>query len=167
MKLSVSEVVDIATLRPHPRNYRNHDTDLIRSSLEIHGQTRSVVVQRSTGLVLAGNGVYSEMLGLGAKKINVSWVDVDDITALKIVAVDNRSHDRGWNDDGQLATLLQDIATEGWEGSGYDAESYEDLMARLGRAEYIKVGEDPGESSGHTSTPEVAGATCPTCGRAL
>jgi hypothetical protein len=166
MKLGVVEVVDISTISPHPRNYRNHDADLIRESLQAHGQTRSVVCQVSRRLVLAGNGVYAEMLGLGAKEIVVSWVDVDDVQALKILTMDNRSHDQGWSDDGQLATLLEDISEFGWNGSGYDADAFDDLMAKLGRAEQITVGEET-SGSGQNGTPGVATGTCPTCGQAL
>lgn len=166
MKLGIPEVVDISTISPHPRNYRNHDADLIHESLVAHGQTRSVVCQVSSRLVLAGNGVYAEMLGLGSKQIVVSWVDVDDEQALKILAMDNRSHDQGWNDDGQLAVLLEDIGKDGWAGSGYDDAAFDDLMAKLHRAEQITVGEEPGED-GQNGTPSLATGVCPTCGQAL
>ena len=49
---------DIASVQPHPRNVRQGDVGAIATSLSTHGQYRPIVVQESTGHILAGNHTY-------------------------------------------------------------------------------------------------------------
>jgi len=55
---AASVVVPIDSIRPHPRNPNKGSVEVIRESLRIHGQYRTIVVQRSTGFVLAGNTTW-------------------------------------------------------------------------------------------------------------
>lgn len=49
------DVVPVTSVTPHPRNVRHGDVGAITQSLAEFGQYRPIVVQRSTGHVLAGN----------------------------------------------------------------------------------------------------------------
>lgn len=51
---------------------------------------RPVYVQSSTGFVLAGNTTYAVCMRLGAERIPVIWLDIDDVTALRILLGDNQ-----------------------------------------------------------------------------
>ena len=83
-------LVDINLVRPHPDNPSSGDEDAIEESILISGMYRPIYVQQSTGYILAGNTTYAVCLRLGAEQIPVVWLDVDTITALRILLGDNQ-----------------------------------------------------------------------------
>ena len=126
------EVFPLADLQPYHKNPRRGDVPLIRASLREHGQYRDLIVNLGalTGRaneILAGNHTYAGMLAEGWETGAVSFVDVDDQKAAKIVVVDNRSSDKARNDADVLADLLGDL--DSLEGTGY---SDEELAKMLG-----------------------------------
>lgn len=109
--------VPIDGLTPYGRNPRHGDVDLIAESLDTHGQYRPIVVRTGTNEVLAGNHTLAAAKQLGWKRIAVTFVDVDDDQAARIVLVDNRAADRAGYDDAALVELLEslpDLAGTGW-----------------------------------------------------
>lgn len=82
-------LVDINLLRPHPDNPSSGDEDEIVTSIEINGMYRPIYVQMSTHFILAGNTTYAACMNLGALRIPVVWLDVDDEAALRILLGDN------------------------------------------------------------------------------
>ena len=127
------KTVPLGDLTRHPANVRQGDIGAICQSLEAHGQYRPVVVQASTGHILAGNHTWLAMNHLGWKKCAATFIDVDDDEALRILLVDNRVNDLATYDDHSLLELLQQVAaTEGHlEGTGFDGDDLDDLLARL------------------------------------
>lgn len=126
------EQVSLKELRPHPRNPRRGDIDVIARSIEVNGFYGAVVAQRSTGHILAGNHRYLAAQKEKAKEIPVIWLDVDDDEAHRIMLADNRTSDIGGYDEAALADLLRDVnASLSLDGTGY-AEA--DLDALLGEA---------------------------------
>jgi DNA modification methylase len=123
--------VDISTLHPYPGNAKKHDIAEIRKSLRRNGgQYKPVVVQRSTGYVLAGNGTLEAMLLEGAATVAAVFVDADDETARRINLADNRIQELGGGyDDYALAALLQDLPT--LDGTGFDQEFLDELLEGL------------------------------------
>jgi hypothetical protein len=90
----VGEVVEIASLRLDPINARLHperNLASIRNSLSLYGQQTPIVVRRSTGTVIAGNGRVEAAASLGWTKIAVSWTDLDDVEAVGYGIADNRT----------------------------------------------------------------------------
>lgn len=115
--------VAIDELQPYPRNPRRGDLDLLKASLEAHGQYRPVVVNRRTMQVLAGNHTLAAARALGWRKLAATFVDVDDDEAARIVLVDNRSNDFAVYDDDDLAALLSslpDLDATGWDDADLD-----------------------------------------------
>jgi ParB-like chromosome segregation protein Spo0J len=131
------EAVPTGEVTRHPRNVRKHLTRaLVRASLEAHGQYKPLVVQRSTGFILAGNGTHREIEALGWSEVAVSYVDVSDDEALEILLVDNRTSDDSGYDDQALAALLvemagDDDATAALAGTGYSEADVAHLLYRL------------------------------------
>jgi hypothetical protein len=113
---------DITLLSPHPANPNSGDEQAIAISIEISGMYRPVMAQRSTGRILAGNTTYSACLSLGALKIPVVWLDVDDESALRILLGDNQLARLAVIDHGLLSPLLDALmATDlALIGTGYD-----------------------------------------------
>ena len=122
---------DINKLTPHPDNPRNGDVDAIDSSVSANGFYGVVVAQLSTGRILVGNHRYHVAMEQGASTIPVAWLDIDDQKALDILLSDNRTSDKAKNDDGLLASLLQQISDErGLEGTGYDDAFLDKLLSK-------------------------------------
>jgi hypothetical protein len=133
-----SEVVAIESLTPYPGNARRGDVSLLMSSLRVHGQYRDVVVQESTGYVLAGNHTLMAAKELGWSDIGACFVDVNDEQARKIVLVDNRSNDVAGYDIPSLAELLREV--DDLEGTGFDDQALADVLSALD--EGFGIGKD-------------------------
>lgn len=117
----------------HPKNVRQGDVGAITQSLEAHGQYRPIVVQRSTGHILAGNHTYLAAKSLGWEQIAATFVDCNEEQAIKILLVDNRANDLAMYDDRKLADLLKDLAatSAGLDGSLFSGDDLDDLLFRL------------------------------------
>ena len=139
--------VPLASLQPHPENYRHHPDDQVRriaASLDKHGQYRTVVVQASTNRILAGHGVVAAAREAGEETILATVVDCSDEEALIILVDDNELSRRAEDDPEELTRLLtsleeQDVYTETWE----NGRELEDLIAGLTYPK-AEVPEDPG-----------------------
>ena len=123
----------ITQLKPHPQNVRQGDVGAISLSLEQHGQYRPIVVQQSTGFILAGNHTYKAAKALKWKDIAATYVDVDDEQALRILLIDNRANDLASYDDSALVNILKSLAdtTLKLDGTGFDGETLDQIIADL------------------------------------
>ncbi|MEU5435419.1 ParB/RepB/Spo0J family partition protein [Streptomyces sp. NPDC020719] len=121
----------VADLAPYHRNPRTGDLDSIAESLSVNGQYRPIVVNRGTltgrpNEILAGNHTYKAAKRLGWSDIAVTWLDVDDDAAAKIVIVDNRTSDLAGYDTALLADIL--TALPDLDGTGYDQGQLDQLL---------------------------------------
>lgn len=122
------EQVSLGDLRPYPGNARRQDVDAIATSLRVNGQFRPLVVQRETAYVLAGNGTLQAAQRLGWPSVQVTYVDVDETAARRIVLADNRTSDLASYDEGALLDLLADLEND-LDGTGFSAEDLDALLA--------------------------------------
>lgn len=123
-------VVPIGSLTLHPRNPRHGNLDAIAESLRRFGQMRPVVVQRSTGYLVAGNHVRRAAAALGWQNLAATVLDLDDATASAYLLGDNRASDLGTYDDALLAALLEEQAAAGnLAGTGYGQADIDELVA--------------------------------------
>lgn len=86
------ERVSIESLRLDPQNARLHplkNMEAIKASLEEFGQQRDILVARSTGTVVAGNGTLMAAKELGWTDINVTWTDLEGDRAMAYALADN------------------------------------------------------------------------------
>lgn len=124
----------IADLAPYHRNPRTGDVAAISESLSVNGQYRPIVVNRGTltgraNEILAGNHTFRAAKELGWEEIAVTWLDVDDEAAAKIVIVDNRSSDLAGYDSVLLADILDELPD--LDGTGYDQDALDELLDRV------------------------------------
>jgi ParB-like chromosome segregation protein Spo0J len=123
----VVETVEVASLRPHPRNYRTHDPSQIAhlvQSIKEHGLYRNVVIARD-GTILAGHGVVEACKLMGIKEVDAVRIDVepDDPRALKVLTGDNEISRMADIDDRMLTEVLKEIRDadeSGLLGTGFD-----------------------------------------------
>jgi hypothetical protein len=128
------EIVEakLGSLKIYRNNPRKGNISLIAESLKTYGQYKPITVNKRTGEILAGNHTYQAAQTLGWATINAVYVDVDDETAAKIVAIDNRSSDLGTYDDEALLALLSEI--EDLAHTGYTQDDLDDLLADIQEA---------------------------------
>lgn len=114
-------------------NPRHGDVGAISESLKRFGQVKPIIVQKSTMKVVAGNHVLRAASALGWTEIAAVVTDMTDKQAKAYLATDNRSSELGTFDEHVLAALLADIAkNDTLEGTGYDLDDLEDLLAKVG-----------------------------------
>ena len=125
------EMVATGDLSCHPDNPRRGDVDGIRESISANGFYGALVVQRSTGHILAGNHRFMAAQAEGFDTVPVIYVDVGDDEARHILVVDNRSSDQAENDQALLVAILQGLQNgpQGLTGTGYSDDDLAALLA--------------------------------------
>lgn len=147
------EEVPLESLTLDPKNARAHperNMAAIKASLTQFQQVEPLVVQRSTGRVIGGNGRLEAMKALGWKTAKIVRVDIDDRGAEALGIALNRTAELATWDFTNLADILQEIDT-----GDFPMEA---------------VGYLPGELeqiANYTHSEELKYDECPTCGRKL
>lgn len=121
-----TEVVPLLSVRPHPRNPREGDIGAISESLRILGQYRPIVVNKNDYTILIGNHTWQAAYALEWKEISVTWVDVDEEQATRILLADNKTADLATYDDEELQILLSSL-TE-FSGTGFDGDDVDSIL---------------------------------------
>lgn len=129
--------VALSALKPYPNNPRKGNVALIADSLSAFGQYKPITVNKRNNVILAGNHTAEAARSLGWKDISVAYIDVDDDTAARIVALDNRAADLGTYDDEKLLELLGDL--EDLAHTGYSEDELDALLASIQEAEVAQV----------------------------
>jgi ParB-like nuclease family protein len=122
------ERVPVDKITTHPENPRKGNVSLIMESLAEYDLTQPLVVQRSTGYVLAGNHRLRAAIGLGWTEVDVVYADLDDVRAKKYMLMDNRTADLGTYDEELLAELLASMSDD-LLYTGYTPDDMDDLLA--------------------------------------
>lgn len=109
------------------------DVQLIKESLQHHGQYRPIVVQASTNHILAGNHTFKAAKELGWDTIEATFIDVDNDKALRILLMDNRANDKATYDTDELVGLLDQLLNTDLEltGTGFSMGDLDDLLANI------------------------------------
>ncbi len=130
------EEVPITMIEQHPDNANNGDLEAIETSLEVNGLYAPILVQRSTGYIVAGNHRYVAAMGLGATSMPVIYLDISEIEAKRIMVADNRTARLGMDDEAQMAALLSDLfATDpGLAGTGYSYDDFDRIRVSMDEA---------------------------------
>lgn len=124
------KTVAINDIHAHPDNARRGNIDLIRQSLRKHGQYRPLVVQKSTGTILAGTHTWLAAQAEGIEQIDIGLIDVDDEQARRILLVDNKANDEAGYDDEALAKLLRDLDGD-YDATGFAPHDLDALLDSL------------------------------------
>lgn len=138
------ESVAPGDIMEHPKNPRRGDVEAIKASIEANGFFGTIVVQRSSGRIVAGNHRYRAAKELGASKLPVVYVDVDDKTADRMALADNRTSDIGSYDKTMLYEMLQQFEDE-LPGTGFDDAAFELLMRSVDPDSYNAKEKPPKE----------------------
>lgn len=151
--------VPIDSLRRHPENPRQGDIGAIHQSIQANGFYGAVIVQKSTGFILAGNHRWEAARHAGLETIPAHLIDVDDDRARRILLVDNRTNDLASYDDAELIDLLKTIrdGTGTLDGTGFDGDDLDQLIADV-MPDFAPTDEEPARLD------QRKPVTCPECG---
>ena len=159
------EEVELSQIKTHPSNPRRGDLDIIKQSISVNGFYGSVVVNRRTSHILAGNHRYLAAKDLGYETVPVTWVDVGEREEKRILAADNRTSELGGYDDAILADLLQELSdADMLEGSGYGDDELEALISGVSGLEESSVEEGDGVTEYDADDFDNFDHQCPRCG---
>lgn len=123
-----TELVDVATLQPHPRNPNKHgdrQIALLAKVIRHQGWRSPIVVSRRSGFVIAGHGRLQAAALLQVEKVPVDYQDfaceADEYAHL---VADNRIAELAEIDSAELAGLLKELDGKiDLELTGFDAEA--------------------------------------------
>lgn len=141
--------VSVDELNPWEGNARRGNVALVRESLRENGLYRPVVVQASTGRIMAGNHTWQAAIEEGYTEIDATFVEATDAEARKIVLIDNAANDAATYDEQALANLLTDLEGD-YVGTGFDEGDLTKLLDSLESA-----GGDAGNGFG-AAQPRVS-----------
>lgn len=131
----------VESLTLHPQNYRQGDVETIRASLTRFGQVRPIVVQKSTGRIVAGNHTMKAATELGWTEIAAALVEMPDDEAEAYLVADNRASDKATNDDAALSAILERLMLAGrLEGTGYSPDDVDDMLAAMAALPEVEPG---------------------------
>lgn len=131
----------------HPQNYRRGDVENIAASLARFGQVRPIVVQESTGHVVAGNHTLKAVRELGWEAVAAVVVDLSDDEAEAYLVADNRASDKATNDDAALAPILERLMLAGkLEGTGYTPDDVDDMLSTMNQMPDVNPGDFEGDA---------------------
>ncbi len=122
------EMWPINKLKQWPGNPRRGDLDRIVTSIEVNGFYAPVIVQKSSGYIIAGNHRTQAAESLKYPELPVVVVDVDDETARRMVLADNKTSDSGSYNTDDLVEMLGQFDLDDLAGTGWSAEEVEKLL---------------------------------------
>ena len=127
------KLVGIDEVKPDSRNARLHperNLETIKTSLRVYGQRKPIVVNKRTGIIEAGNGLWQAAKDLGWEKIAVVYVDDDPATATGYAIMDNRSAELAEWDEEILGDLLEELKLEEFDLdlTGFDDEALREIL---------------------------------------
>jgi ParB-like chromosome segregation protein Spo0J len=143
-------IIDINSVEPHPKNARQGDVGMIATSLELNGQYRPIIIQESTGFIIAGNHTWKAAKSLGWTEIAATKLSVDEDQSMRILLADNKANDLASYDDSDLLNLLIEMneSDRGLEGTLFSCDDIDDLMALLESNDLEDVIEEHGLHDG-------------------
>lgn len=157
-------LVPLESLQEDPNNARVHPEEniaAIRASLAEFGQTIPLVVRRSDGRILSGNGRFSVMLADGWRFAAVVYTDDDEALGAAFSRTDNRTAELAAWDDARLANALASLSKEHLAATGFSGKRLDELLAIASKT--VRPPEPPKEFARFAGDLETA-HTCPECG---
>jgi len=136
-----NRIVQIATLAPHPRNYRvhpQHQIDQLALSLKRFGQGRSIVVQDAPEhpIIVAGHGIVEAATALKWQELRADILPAD-WTSEQVegyLIADNLHSQEASDNEELLALLLQEQQDAGYDLAtmGGDDETLRQMLEAMG-----------------------------------
>jgi site-specific DNA-methyltransferase (adenine-specific) len=141
--------VPIDSVEQWPGNPRRGSVEKLQASLRRWGQPRPILVQKSSGRIVAGNHLHRAAKALGWDQIAASVVDMTDTEAEAYLLADNQLSDTSTNDPEALTAWLQKLYDEGAVDAaiGFSSEELDRFLAGVaaGSTEADDVPDTPAD----------------------
>lgn len=154
-------VMAIGDLIPREANPRKNTeaAKVLAQTVMAAGWGAAPLVQKSSGMIIAGHTRLKAALQLGLERLPVRVVDVDDKRAKALALADNRVGElAGWDFPG-LAEDLGGFSLDEVEALGFDSKFLEDMADKVEAFGPLEADANPKLDR---IEPDVV--TCPHCG---
>ncbi len=155
-----NKTVLIDELKPfagNPKKHPKEQIEVLRKSLNVYGQTKSVIVDKNY-MILAGHGLVEAAKENGMKEIVVGIVPFTGKKAIAYVLMDNKSAELSEYDFTILADTMIDLDTDSsfdMETTGFSLEEIQELVTWT-------PDKDGNDSEGNDGDKKKI--KCPKCG---
>lgn len=148
------EVLNVADIIENPNNARTHNEaqiDALIQSLKLYSQYRPIVIDENN-MLLAGHAII-----LAKKKMGEETVDAYRIKGLsekekkKLLIVDNKIQDMGWDDYEKVEDLVRDIGE--YELPGFDEDFLKSILSQTSEQKEEYFNEKEGKVFGTAREP--------------
>lgn len=123
--------VKLHELQEWENNTRIHtrkNLEVIKGLLLKFGQTKPILVQKSSMRIIAGNGTFQAVRALGWEEISCRILDLNDEDAMALNIGDNRSSDLSENDERNILEYLKNADPGTIELVGFDEIEVEKML---------------------------------------
>ena len=103
------EGVDINSIQPTPDNPHKADELMILRFIKANGFYGAIVCRKETRTIIAGEHRWKALRRAKVSKVNVLWLNVDGVTATRIMLADNRVASGSFNDEALLRAAMLDV----------------------------------------------------------
>lgn len=161
------ELVDVGSLKPHPRNPNRHPDSqvaLLARIIKAQGWRAPITVSERSGCIVRGHGRLLAAQSLGVKQVPVDRQDyATDEEELADLVADNRIAELAEMDRALLQNLLWEIEAAGLdlEMAGFTQMDMELLVAQVSGPDAFPVSEEEEDDS---SLEDEGVVRCPWCG---
>lgn len=134
------------SVRQFEGNPNNGEIDSIIESIRVNGFTTVITVDAKTRQIVSGNHRWQALHSLGATEAPMIFVDYDsEEQAKRILIADNRTGQLARPDEALLAEMLKELDDSelGLFGTGFDQDSYMDLLSALNADPASEFGGQP------------------------
>jgi len=104
--------VPIDAVKPWDKNPKKHNKKAILESIKRFKPTQPILVQKGTGLIIAGHGRLEAFKELGYAEVPIIELEMNDAEARAYALVDNQTVIAGGWDDDLLLTTIQELKVE-------------------------------------------------------
>jgi len=141
------DMIALSAVLALPNNPKSHDVGAIHTSIEQYGFLDPLIINRTTGHILAGHGRVKSLAAMkeagswppyGVTEKHGEWflpwypVDVEESVESAAAVALNRTVELGGWDTPSLANILQGLSErDALPGTGFDVEDLDDMMRML------------------------------------
>lgn len=109
MEIATLNISEIKEWENNARIHTRRNLEALKKSLTAFGQTKPILVQKSSMSIIAGNGTYQAICALGWEKVDCRILDISDEQAEALAIADNRTGLLSEWDERMLAESLKKI----------------------------------------------------------
>ena len=129
MKIETVPLADVRLLERNPRKHPVVQIQALISSVEQFGQYRPLVVDE-TGVILAGNGLFTALTEMGAETASVFRVEgLSASQKDKLILADNKTGSLSKDDYARVDEMLRGL--DDFEVPGYDPDVLRELLGTV------------------------------------